>query len=120
MGVQAKNYHRITQPEVRQVKVCGFGFNNPVYVAKKKADAVSYFWDDLIEAFSFHVLNGTSEGRNWETPHEIEPGLRAMASTNRFQRRLLSQAFMEFYEKTEPGQREKNKGVTSTNFKFVW
>ncbi len=80
-------------------------FNNPVYVAKKNADAVSYFWDDLIEAFSFHVLNGTSEGRNWEKPHEIEPGLRAMASTNRFQRRLLSQAFMEFYEKTEPGQR---------------
>lgn len=80
-------------------------FKNPVYLAKKKADTISYFWDELIEAFSFHILNGTSEGRNWESPHQIEPGLRAMANTNRFQRRLFSQAFMEFYEKTEPGQR---------------
>lgn len=79
--------------------------NNPVYLAKKSADEISYFWDDLVEAFSFHVLNGTSEGRNWELPHQIEPGLRALANTNRFQRRLLSQAFMEFYEKTGPEQR---------------
>lgn len=46
-------------------------YSNRSFIAKKAADRVSYFWDDLVECFSFHVLNGTSEHRNWEHSSEI-------------------------------------------------
>lgn len=78
---------------------------NVQYVAKKAADKVSYFWDDLIESFTFHILNGTSEHGNYQTPNEIEPGLRVAAATGRFERRTLSQYFFDFYAKTLPEQR---------------
>jgi len=80
-------------------------YRNVQFVAKKSADRVSYFWDDLIERFTFHVLNGTSESGNYETPNEIEPGLRVAAATGRFERRTLSQYFFDFYRKTLPAQR---------------
>lgn len=80
-------------------------YTNPIFAAKKINDQVSYFWDGLIEHFSFHILNGTSEYGNWDTPSDIEPSLRLMAQTGRFERRVLSQAFIEFYEKAVPGKR---------------
>ena len=79
--------------------------SNPIYQAKKKADKVSYFWDELINSFAFHALNGSSLHRNWEHTSEIELALRVMASPGRFDRRVLSEAFMDFYYKAIPGQR---------------
>lgn len=70
------------------------------YNAKKVADKCSYFVDDIINAFCVHVLAGTSEKANWLYPHEIEVGLRALASLNRFTRRVLADAFIQFYNKT--------------------
>lgn len=78
---------------------------NVQYRAKKEADRVSYFWDELIESFAFHILNGTSEAGNYETPNQIEPGLRVAAATGRFERRTLSQFFLDFYAKVLPDQR---------------
>lgn len=79
--------------------------SNPVYIAKKISDQESYFWDSLIESFSYHILNGTTEFSNWIMPSEIEPSLRLIAKCGRFERRVLSQSFFEFYEKAEPKKR---------------
>lgn len=80
-------------------------YENQSYLAKQRANVIANFWDDLIESFAFHILNGTSEFKTWQFPHEIEPGLRLLAQTNRFERRVLSTAFIEFYNKAQPGQR---------------
>lgn len=65
---------------------------------RKKLDENSYFWDTLIESFSFHILNGTSvANNNWTEIYEIEEKIRNMAFANRFQRRILGDAFVEMY-----------------------
>jgi len=80
-------------------------YENPSFLAKKQEDGISYFWDDLIESFSFHVLNGSAEHTSYEHPIEAEPSVRFMAATSRFERRILANAFKDFYEKAAPGQR---------------
>lgn len=65
---------------------------------RKELDTNSYFWDALIESFSFHILNGTSvANNNWTEIYEIEEKIRNMAVANRFQRRILGDAFVEMY-----------------------
>ncbi len=67
---------------------------------KKEYEKNSYVWDEFINGFSFHILNGTSEGdENWTQIHEIEEKLRIMAQTNRFQRRLLGEGFIDMFYK---------------------
>jgi len=80
-------------------------YNNAEFIAKKEADRISYFWDELIESFSFHVLNEQANLLTGKTTNEIEQGLRVAASTGRFERRTLSQFFIDFYNKALPGQR---------------
>ncbi len=80
-------------------------YENPSFLAKEQEDRISYFWDDLIESFSFHVLNGSAEHTSYEHPIEAEPSIRFMAATSRFERRILANAFKDFYEKAIPGQR---------------
>lgn len=68
------------------------------FIRKKEYEKNSYFWDGLIESFSFHILNGTSVGtENWSEIHEIEEKIRIMAQTNRFQRRLLGDGFVDMF-----------------------
>lgn len=65
---------------------------------RKELDKNSYFWDALIESFSFHILNGTSVANdNWTEIYEIEEKIRNMAFANRFQRRILGDAFVGMY-----------------------
>lgn len=79
---------------------------NPSLQSKKCADKIGCFWDQLIEAFAYHVLNGTSEHKkHWDFPHEVEPTLRLLAQSSRFERRVLADAFLSFYKMTEPGIR---------------
>jgi uncharacterized protein YchJ len=80
-------------------------YSNPSFLAKKTEDTISYFWDNLIESFSFHIMNNSAEHKNWEHPSEIEPNIRYMAETGRFERRILATSFIEFYDKAFPGQR---------------
>ncbi|MEM5504924.1 SEC-C domain-containing protein [Shewanella frigidimarina] len=80
-------------------------FFNTSFIEKKQEDKISYFWDDLIGSFSFHILNNSTEHKSWEHPSEIEPSIRYMAETGRFERRILATSFIEFYEKALPGQR---------------
>lgn len=78
---------------------------NPQRLAQIEADEVSYTWDRIIEKFTFHALNGTSE---WQSEpglaiHEI--ALRFMAKEPRLRRRLLSAALMGLIHKTRIDQR---------------
>lgn len=95
---------RVDEPVVDKGGIANI-YSNPIFSAKKINDEDSYFWDGLIESFSFHIFNGTSQYGNWDAPSDIEPSLRLMAQTGRFERRVLSQAFIEFYKKVVPGQR---------------
>lgn len=66
------------------------------YRRKKEADRISYVWDRLIQAFTSHMIDGTTlvpDGGEFELG-EQERGVRYMALENRLQRRLHSQAIM--------------------------
>ena len=74
---------------------------NPQYKAKKRADEVSYLWDRLIEAFTNHMLDGTSitlEGYDFDL-RKNELAVRFMALVPRFIRRAHSEAVIGALEK---------------------
>ena len=72
---------------------------NPQYIAKKKADEISYKWDNLIEHFIKY-------GRGYErqTLAELERALRFMASERRIDRRRLAHALVNFVKCTPKGK----------------
>jgi hypothetical protein len=70
--------------------------NDPQYVAKKKADKISYAWDGLIETFTDHMIGGTSivlPGHMYSLTNS-ELAVRYMALVNRFVRRSHSEAVL--------------------------
>ena len=67
--------------------------SGPHYRAKKRADADSYVWDNLIEILCRDILQGRLTSRGSLT--DMETAMRVMARENRFNRRLLGQAFLE-------------------------
>lgn len=70
---------------------------DPRYQAKKRADEISYLWDRLIEAFTNHMLGGTSitlDGQEFDL-RKNELGVRQMALVQRFVRRAHSEAVRE-------------------------
>ena len=75
------------------------GFNSHAQVkARRELDKVSYAWDRLIE-----TLAGDIEGGNLQmgsSLSENELAIRAIARENRFCRRLIGRAFMEFVERS--------------------
>jgi len=58
--------------------------NNPKYLAKKREDAISYGWDDII--------NRANEGSS-----QYEKMARELARPNRFQRRYLSKVYYDAF-----------------------
>jgi len=97
--------------------------NRKEYRAKKKMDHISEFWDSCIEEFinrrepSVAKIIGYFDHAN----EDIELALRTMAKENRFSRRVLSQAFFEFYENPEISSRivESINGVVYVFLKQV-
>lgn len=74
---------------------------NSQYIAKKKADRISYLWDELIKVFTNHMLDGTSitlPGHDFDLRIN-EIGVRHMALQRRFVRRNLGEAVAEAFEK---------------------
>ena len=67
---------------------------DPRYLAKKQADEISYLWDSLIEAFTTHMLGGTSItlGEYAFDLRRNELGVRYMALERRFFRRSHGEA----------------------------
>ena len=75
--------------------------------AKMEADKPSYYWDRLIEKFTFHMINGTSVPtiiRSEEGTRGHEISVRWMAREPRVRRRMLAQALIEVMNTTAPGQ----------------
>lgn len=81
----------------------------PEYVAKKEVDKASVIWDGLIEYVAHHALAGTLEFGS--TLSNTELALRQMAAEDRYQRRLLGQAFDEFLQQS--AKRIRSRLVTS-------
>lgn len=79
---------------------------NPQYLAKKRADKISYMWDELVEKFinigDPQLLKiPMTEGKK---RLDVEPGLRAMASESRFRRRFLGDMFVGMLREMPPGK----------------
>ena len=75
--------------------------SNPRYLAKKRADEISYLWDRFIELFTDHLLGGTSitlEGYEFDL-RKSELGVRLMALVPRLIRRSHSEAIAGALEK---------------------
>jgi uncharacterized protein YecA (UPF0149 family) len=73
------------------------------YKAKKQADKISYFWDNIIQKTCDHTLDGTILGDR--TPLDGKSAIHEMAKEPRFHRRYLSsymiKAIQSFPESTE-------------------
>lgn len=80
---------------------------NAQYQAKKQADGASYVWDRLIEAFTTHMLAGTTilpDGQVFDL-FELEQGIRHMALVPRYLRRLMGEAILDALEKGRTADR---------------
>ena len=62
------------------------------YRAKKEADRLSYFWDDLIERFTTHILGGTDYFSSTKELSAHERALRKLAGFRRLVRREHAKA----------------------------
>lgn len=102
--------HDFTAPEgrswddVKSVAIGGGSWANyvanPQYLAKKEADKVSYAWDELIEAFTVHLLGGTTivlPGHTYSLT-DSELAVRHMGLQSRFHRRGHSAAILNALE----------------------
>lgn len=81
--------------------------SDPQYLAKKSADKISYLWDSFIEAFTNHMLDGTSitlEGYDFDL-RKNELGVRHMALVPRFVRRSHAEAIAGALEKGKASDR---------------
>lgn len=74
------------------------------FKAKKRADAISYAWDKLIEKFSFHIAAGTQEFASPGGVPAQEPIVRWMAREGRLRRRMLAQCLLDAMKTTPKGQ----------------
>jgi len=68
---------------------------SPQRAAQLKADEISYFWDELIEKFSHHAMQGTQYWASSPGVGDVEKILRIMAKEPRTRRRMLSKAILE-------------------------
>lgn len=75
----------------------------PQYIAKRKADEVSYRWDWLIGHFAKDILEGIAVGADGGNAdiQEAEEALRSMALEPRLTRRLLGQSFSQIFREAE-------------------
>lgn len=71
----------------------------PEYIAKKKADGESYFWDSLIEIFCKDISEEKLEIGGAFSENEMV--VRVMAMEDRFGRRILGKSFNEFLKLAE-------------------
>jgi hypothetical protein len=101
---------------------------NPQYLAKKSADRDSYVWDRLIEAFTDHMLAGTTivHSDNVKSISDMEQGVRHMALVPRYIRSIWGERLLDalhqgkttdrFTRAFLPGPTERNR---DTGFFFM-
>jgi hypothetical protein len=71
------------------------------YKAKKKADACSYIWDQIIEHIASHAMRGTLAFGHEHGLASHEASLRILASEPRLHRRMLGMALQEVFERSD-------------------
>jgi hypothetical protein len=76
--------------------------NSPQRKAQLKANRVSYLWDDVIERFTRHFLQGTSQFLFDTSLASHELTLRFFAREPRVRRRMLASAILGMIETTPP------------------
>lgn len=67
---------------------------DPQFIAKKHADAISYVWDRVIEEFTSAAVSTEAQADR----EERERILRLMAAQNRFERRVLAKEMVDIAE----------------------
>ena len=68
--------------------------DSPGYASRRKANEISYTWDDLIEFHSHHIMHESAVSYSHEnSSNSHERVMRIMASENRITRRVLGEAF---------------------------
>ena len=72
---------------------------SPARKAQLEVDQISYVWDKLIEAFTYHYLKRTYHVSSCASYADQERMLRLLARESRFRRRMLARAFVELIEK---------------------
>jgi len=82
--------------------------------AQVLADRVSYIWDNLIEAFSKHVIEDTQYFTTCPGIQETEPLLRFLARESRFRRRNLAAALYGLLE-SAPNDRRATRLICSAS-----
>jgi len=70
---------------------------NPQRRAQLAADRISYVWDEIIERFSFHVLNDSQYRTTKRGVAHSEVLIRFLARESRTRRRFLASAFSDMY-----------------------
>jgi hypothetical protein len=74
---------------------------HPDRISQIEANAVSYTWDKLIDAFSKHVLNGSLHFSSHEKISDHEISLRFLAKESRTHRRFLSRSLYTIMERAD-------------------
>lgn len=81
---------------------------NPRYIARKRIERNSYVWDSLIEAFTKHMLAGTTvlpSGEEFDLATHGDEGVRRMAMVPRYIRRLYGEAILGALQKGSTADR---------------
>ena len=75
---------------------------SPQRTSQFEANKISYIWDDIIERFTRHFLQGTSQFLSDTTLSSHELILRFFAREPRVRRRMLSSAIIDMVKTTPP------------------
>lgn len=80
---------------------------NRQYAAMRAANQNSYVWDDLISAFTRHILAGTNVVMDGQARAvaELEESVRQLALVNRLRRRAMGDAFLDCLHRDDPSGR---------------
>jgi len=76
---------------------------NPQFLAGRRENEVSFFWDKLVEYFNTSYVNEILEMGNELPVTHYERAVRIMAGENRFYRRVLAKAILERAERAKGG-----------------
>jgi hypothetical protein len=90
-----RSFPHSTQPYVLHPNLWRQVAADPRFQAGHRENAVSAFWDGLIEYLTENYLEGTLEHGNELNVTEYEELVRIMASESRFHRRVLSKAILD-------------------------
>jgi hypothetical protein len=88
--------------------------NSPEGKAQVTLNQASHGWDELIERFNLHILDGTQYITTYSSIAQAEKSMRFFACEPRMRRRILSQSFADFLKKA-PSSTPLTRVIEPTN-----